>query len=399
MVKKHAREICKKPVGQPQTAYVGSQANDAARSQVNSAATEQVTAEEAAENWRDYFRSIEQLEDGDVRMIIDGFLPEGINIVAGPAGQGKTLFALSITKALTTGSRFLGKYVVQDMIPVVYMIPESSSRAFKMRCKAFGIPSDPELFLCRTVSEGRTLMLDDPILREAVKALKPVIILDTLPRFNESGDENDAAANKALMDDITTLRAFGAVSVIALHHSTKAATLTTPTLENAIRGTGDLGAMCDSVYSLRRDVQLYDDGKGANEIEVRCVKPRDFQPPMPFKVAASYKNGEDKVISFIDETGDFFVIEAADVIEQQNAKFLKLILETPNIGKKELLQDMGMTEWQLRTLSGKLGYQRGKGSHGRWSKKSANPPTNQPVTPSADSPDDDFSDYPGDSQQ
>lgn len=33
------------------------------------------------ENWRDYFRSFDELEEGDVKMIINDFLPEGINFI------------------------------------------------------------------------------------------------------------------------------------------------------------------------------------------------------------------------------------------------------------------------------------------------------------------------------
>src|SRR4029077_14112107 len=74
--------------------------------------------------WTDYFRSVGQLEEGDVRMIIDGFLPEGINMIGGQAGEGKTLFALSLVKSLTTGDPFLGKFKAAEIIPVIYMIPE-----------------------------------------------------------------------------------------------------------------------------------------------------------------------------------------------------------------------------------------------------------------------------------
>jgi hypothetical protein len=55
------------------------------------------------------------------------------------------------------------------------MIPESSSRAFKKRLKQLDIPSDPSMFLCRTISEGSVLSLDNPFVLEAVKHMKPVV--------------------------------------------------------------------------------------------------------------------------------------------------------------------------------------------------------------------------------
>ncbi len=128
-------------------------------------------------NWRDSFKAVGELERGDVRMLIEGFLPEGTAFVGGLPGEGKTLFALSIARALTTGRPFLGAFNVPQIVPVIYLIPESGGRAFRRRCEKFEIPNDRNLFLCRTVSEGSTLPLDDQSLFEAIRRLKPVVIL------------------------------------------------------------------------------------------------------------------------------------------------------------------------------------------------------------------------------
>jgi Bifunctional DNA primase/polymerase, N-terminal/AAA domain len=318
------------------------------------------------ESFGDYFRSFDQLEEGDVRMLINGFLPEGVNLIGGLAGQGKTLFALSLVKSLTSGQPFLGKFQPDEIIPVIYMIPESSARAFKARCRKFGITNDPELFLCRTITEGPALMLDSPILAEAVKKMKPLIVLDTLPRFNESGDENDAAANKKLVDDIANLRALGCVGILALHHATKSSADMPMTLENVLRGTGDLGAMADSVYGIRRDRSLYNDGAGPMELEVRCLKPRDFDPPTPFRVAASYQSADGSVKSYVDEDGDFQFVEAVVVKEAEDKAFIKAVTADPGISREDLAIDLGLTERKIRTLAKRLGYERSVGRYGTW---------------------------------
>jgi hypothetical protein len=325
-----------------------------------------------SENFRDFFRSFDELEEGDVRMLINKFLPEGVNLIGGLAGQGKTLFALSLVKSLTSGEAFLGTFQPDEIIPVIYMIPESSARAFKSRCRKFGITNDEELFLVRTISEGAPLMLDSPILAEAVKKLKPLIVLDTLPRFNESGDENDAAGNKKLVDDIAKLRAFGCIGVLGLHHSTKSSAEGELTLENALRGTGDLGAMCDSVYGIRRDRNLYNDGAGPMELEIRCLKPRDFEPPAPFRIAASYLSEDGSVKSYIDEVGDFQIVQSADVQAAQERAFLKAVTEEPSISREDLAAELATTERKVRTLSKRLGYERGQGRYGVWFMKTIN---------------------------
>lgn len=361
MIKKHAREICKKPVGSQLTSFVGS------------------STEVKLEDWNDCFVTLDKLEDGDVKMLVPGFLSEGTSIICGLPGQCKTFFALSLAKALTTGQHFLGKWAVPEPIPVLYLIPESSGRAFKARCRAFGITCDPKLFRCRTVSQGRTIMLNDPLLVEAVKELvNPVIFLDTLPRFNEAGDENDAAANKKLVDDITALRSLGA-SVICVHHSTKASATVSPTLQNALRGTGDFGAMIDCAYHLRRDEALYNYGAGSLEFEVRCLKAREFDEPPAFKIAAKYKNAEGKLISFINESGDFQFVESFVAVVDEESKFLKIIYSEE--GKKDstetVAKKLGVTAKKASSIAKRAGYKRDKAPNGEWHliKESRTPPS------------------------
>jgi hypothetical protein len=366
-----ASEMAKKPVNPSTAVYVGSSRQQAQSETIGN-----------PENFRDYFRSFDQLEEGDVRMLINGFLPEGVNLIGGLAGQGKTLFALSIVKSLTSGEYFLGKFQPQEIFPVIYMIPESSARAFKARCRKFGITNDEELFLVRTITEGAPLMLDSPILAEAVKKMKPLIVLDTLPRFNEAQDENDAAANKKLVDDIANLRGLGCVGVLALHHAAKSSADQAMSLENMLRGTGDIGAMADSVYGIRRDRLLYDDGNGPSEIEVRCLKPRDFEPPTPFRIAASYQSADGSVKSYIDESGDFHLVESAETLASQESAFLKMVTSDSSISREDLAKELGISERQLRKLAKRLGYERGLGRYGTWFMKtmqSTPTPINKPV--------------------
>ena len=301
-------------------------------------------------NWRDSFKSVGELEQGDVRMLIDSFLPEGTTFIGGLPGEGKTLLALSLAKALTTGNPFLGKFLVNETVPVVYLVPEMGGRAFRKRCETFNIPNDPDLFLCRTVSEGRTLPLDDAALFEVVRKLKPVVILDTIIRFSEAEDENQAMQNKKLVDDIIRLRHAGAVAVIGLHHATKTMREKGMTLETALRGTGDIAASADAVYGLLRDSMLYNNGLGPNEIDVACLKPRDFEPPQPFRIALTQKSehGLIKFVSVIDQYGDFLVVSKSAKDQASGDALERLVREDPAISLKELARATGQTTWQIR---------------------------------------------------
>jgi hypothetical protein len=368
MCEKKARSACKYPVGQAAPGVI-----------MSGKLLSQGIIEPPLDN-SPKFVSVGELEQGEVQMLIDGFLPEGTTFIGGLPGEGKTLFALSIARALTTGKPFLNGFNVPKKTPVIYLIPESGGRAFRKRCETFQIPDDPELFLCRTVSQGATLPLDDAALLEAVTRLKPVVILDTIIRFSESEDENAAAQNKQLVDDVIRLRQAGAIAVIGLHHAAKKMRTEGMSLELALRGTGDIAASADAVYGLLRDNMLYSNGEGPNEIQVACLKPRDFEPPAPFRIAASRKlpNLPGSVFAFktesiIDQQHDFQLVSRMTHANQVSERIEKLVLESPTMTIKDLTLATGLSAWEIRKTLERLGYHRGRGG-----KKGATHWTKQP---------------------
>jgi hypothetical protein len=244
-------------------------------------------------NWRSEFRNLSQMEQGPITMVIDGVLQEGTCFLGATAGHGKTLVALAFAKAICLGQPLfeIPEYTVNTPRNVVYLIPESGDRAFRKRGEAFRLPQD-DRFIARTISSGGPLSLSEPLLMEAVHQLQPVVILDTASRFLQANDENSAAQNRLLVNDVITLRAAGAVSVIILHRAKKAATekRETMSLENMLRGTSDFGAMCDQAYGLRIDEHLYNRGAGPMEIELVNLKDRERLGGLTsVRLAASYK--------------------------------------------------------------------------------------------------------------
>jgi len=321
-----------------------------------------------ATDWRSMFKSVGELEDGEPRMLIRNFLPEGTIFIGALAGEGKTLLGLSIAKALTTGKNFLNQYdfSVPQVTPVLYLIPESGGRAFRKRCETFQIPNDPKLFLARTISEGGTLLLNNPWVLEAVRVMKPVVILDTLIRFSEADDENQASQNKQMVDDIIRLRQAGAVAVIGMHHATKAMREKGMSLETALRGTGDIAAAADAVYGMLRDSKLYADGNGPNEIDVACLKPRDFEPPKPFRLAASEKvedviTGMPLVTSVIDQLHDFRAVSQRAKAANLDERIKDMVSQDPNVSRKLLREQTGVSDWDVRQALKRMGLTRGKG--------------------------------------
>jgi hypothetical protein len=361
MCSKIAHSIGRKPVGQvgpiPVIGKVGETKTDVS-------------------NWRSEFRNLSEMEDGDIVMIIDGVLQEGTCFLGANPGHGKTLVALAFAKAITLGEPLFGipEYMVKKPRNVIYLIPESGDRTFRKRGEAFRLPED-DRFIARTISSGGPLALSDPSLMEAVRQLTPVVILDTASRFLKSNDENSAAQNRMLVNDVIALRAAGAIAVIILHHAKKSTTekRETMTLENMLRGTSDFGAMCDQAYGLRVDEHLYNRGAGPMEIELVNLKDRERLGGLTsVRLAASYKKpGAIFPTSFIDQTGNFRPVDFKET-KARDAQTLNQLIETnPMMSVTELSDATGIKIYTVRETLRRFGWHVAKGGpdgHSPWHK-------------------------------
>jgi len=146
-----------------------------------------------SKDWRKRFPTLSELEEGDVKMLIESVLPEGPAFLGSLSGVGKTWVALSMVKALRTGKPFLDLFKVPEKVPVAYLVPEMSGRSIRKRAEKMGIPDD-DGFHCWTLHQG-VLKLDDSYLKAMVEELRPVVFLDTAVRFSSGADENSSASN------------------------------------------------------------------------------------------------------------------------------------------------------------------------------------------------------------
>jgi len=253
------------------------------------------------ESWRQLFVDGSQMSSAPYGFLIDRILTEDSSMfIAALPGHGKTLIALSMARAFIYKKKLFGHFDVLEQLPVLYLIPESGEKSFRKRMVAFELDdpmrwSDPtkfpdkDMFLCRTMTQGKMIALTDPALLAAVDGR--IIFLDTAIRFGNSANENDAAENRYLSEAIFSLLYHGARAVIGVHHSPKSAEkVDNMTLENMLRGSGDLGAMLDVAWGVR---QL---NRKTTMLHVECLKPRDFEPPAPFVLEGR---------PHIDETHDF----------------------------------------------------------------------------------------------
>lgn len=163
------------------------------------------------EAWKCLFHTYDEIMHAPpLRFAIQGFLPEeGITLIGGPAGHGKTFLLLSIVKSLLTGNALFGYAdfdVTQRSKRVLYLIPESALGPFTHRLELFGLRDfvkDGLLFV-------RTLSAKEPMKSLADERLKMAahgadLFLDTIIRFT-TGDENSSSDNRAFAELLFALQ-------------------------------------------------------------------------------------------------------------------------------------------------------------------------------------------------
>jgi hypothetical protein len=242
---------------------------------------------------RDLAKSRNELHQGPLEFVVDRFIQEeGITGIGGPSGHGKTYFMLSLAKHISLGTPAFG--LVCKKYPILYYLAEGGDRALLKRLNELQI-EDSEDFLARTMSQGSTLALDHPGLVEL--ATGRVIFLDTLPRWLQGREENSSTQMAALFQLGTDMLTAGAIAIVMAQHSLKPGPKTpfTMTPECVFRGSGDIVANLSCGHGL---YQLDNQRRDKTLIHIECVKPRDFEPVMPFQLIGK---------PWINTEGDFRV--------------------------------------------------------------------------------------------
>lgn len=339
---------------------------------------DEILAERAQARWWNSFKGANELEGtGSVKMYVENFLPEGITLICGLPKEGKSFLALSIAKALSSGQPLFGKtgYDVPEAVPVLYLAAESGDGALKLRCEKMKITKDKKMFLARTLSQGLMPELNSPLIEEVIKDLRPVVILETLIRFNDGTDEDSSTQNRKLAEALFRLIAWGAKAVIGIHHSRKDLDKRHPTKESAVRGSGDGLAMVDCVWLVMQDAQLHQAGKGPTEVDV-VGWGRDFSPT-PIRLALTRKKtNEDRfefapgIVSCINQVGDLVWVQKSQKLDsdapaastdQIDKDVERLVTENPTISRKELIEQTSYTEKRVKNALKRLGYSRKSG--------------------------------------
>ncbi len=260
---------------------------------------ETLLSREDADYWRSIFHTWEEFENAPpLRFAINNFLQEdGVTLIGGLSGHGKTLLMLAMTKALLEQSPLFGYEpfsVPRPAARVLYLIPESSLGPFWSRLQLFRLREHlrSDRLLVRTLSSREQVSLDDVRLLKAAEGAD--VFLDTAVRFMD-GSESDVEDARPFADTLFRLLQAGARSIAGAHHAPKGFRgADYMTLENILRGSGDIGAMLCTAWGVRQIDTV------RNQLYVQNVKPRDFQPCAPFILEAR---------PHLDTSGQFKMLE------------------------------------------------------------------------------------------
>jgi hypothetical protein len=240
-------------------------------------------------DWRTVYHTREEVVNcPKPTFLIEGFLQCGsICAIAAPVAQRKSLIVLNIAESLCKGNPLFGFLAVHNRPSrVLYHCPEMGLVSLGDRIQRIGLTGSlgETLFL-------RTMNLPDMAINEIPREALPgsVLILDTAARFTK-GDENSVSDMKAFSNELFAIqREQGPTgAIVILYHSPKATKEAAElTLENCLRGSGELGAAVTDAHGTR--LQNPEDTHGSASF-IRHIKARDYKGLPDFEV-------------FSDETG------------------------------------------------------------------------------------------------
>ncbi len=183
--------------------------------------------------------SVEEKVDNE---IVKQILPIGVTLFGAPQKLGKTLFALQLAHAVSTGNTFLGNEVIQGN--VLYIAFEDSEYSIKKRFETFGLTPNVNLDIL-FATPGCTFNVFSEI--SYYKKSHPntkVIIIDTFAkiRANPQSDYNQEYTEVARIHEIALEKD---ISIILITHVTKQVDYNNPF--DSIYGSRGVTAAADAM--------------------------------------------------------------------------------------------------------------------------------------------------------
>lgn len=206
------------------------------------------------------------------RWIVEGLLPEGLTLFAGPPKIGKSWLALSLCVGTASGGHALGKIPIERG-EALYLALEDTARRLQSRLKMMlnGEPAPEGLHLATKwdrLDEGGLEQLESWLLGWPKCRL---IIIDTLQRLRppQQGNRGLYEQDYNTLVYLKTLADTCGVAIVVVHHLRKGSS--NDPLEE-VSGTTGLTGAADTIWTLKRDrgradAVLFSTGRDIDEAE------------------------------------------------------------------------------------------------------------------------------------
>ena len=181
---------------------------------------------------------------------VEGIIPEGLTILAGPPKIAKSWLVLDTGVRISVGADALGSIPVQRR-RVLYLALEDGKRRLQSRLRTLGVAIGQDTLEFITEVPHSPLETIGSYLAEHGHE-KPLIILDTLGKIRGTYAGSDkyqhdyaqASALKALVD------AYPGSSIVVVHHTRKGEG---SDFVDSVSGTQGLAGAADTIITLSRD--------------------------------------------------------------------------------------------------------------------------------------------------
>lgn len=212
--------------------------------------------------------------------VADGYIAEGLTVLAGAPKIGKSWMALNIAIAVASGQPAFGT-VPCSHGDVLYLALEDNPRRLRSRMCKMGINEPPErlTFCTAWPSLGDGAVAEIEAWANAVK--NPVlVIVDVLAKVRDSANGKDSAydADYRTLTGLQELAGKLGIAILPLHHTRK---MEADDPFDSVSGTRGLTGAADTVLVLKRDIGtartvLYGRGRDIEEIETAFEFNRDI---------------------------------------------------------------------------------------------------------------------------
>ena len=191
----------------------------------------------------------------ELRYVVEGFLPQGLCLLASPPKFGKSWLALQLCLAVSRGQPFLGMPARQATC--LYLALEDGKQRLQRRCRTL---LGRDTSLARTLYfETHALTLADGLLAylESFAARHPdcrLVVVDTLQKVRGADSGQTGSAYAADYADMGALKAFAdrlGLCLLLVHHLRKMTDDADPF--NRIAGSNGIFGAADAALVLTRD--------------------------------------------------------------------------------------------------------------------------------------------------